>query len=433
VSAAAHINVYNGTLLDEIIHEQKLSRELVKRAAREIFVIIKEGLVRDGVVRINHFGSFKLKRMASRKGRNPQTGESITIPGHAKVIFSPCKALREMIQPIHPKPIPIPSAEPTQIKKNVKRVAVQSIPELIPEPALLKIESEATTFIEPVSEDDTQGKRKTGGHEKLIYFGIATTIIAVVAMKSMPNRVEILSTSINLPPVAQLQEKPVVGSFTSPVMDVELAAQPESEPEQLQMGSTQSEIQKEESASSTEMVTVTTFDEPTSKIEEVVIEPVETSAHAMTEVLTPAPVVITQIQPVNNFFFTERPYKLQGGNSLWRLSKNFYREPLYWPHIFFANADTINNPDKLREGRTIIMPTLEGEPGSLTFNDREKIAEGYFLVYTFYKESGHADAFFALLEAKRYSAEVVERKRHTLTLSAVENILLDQQKVVANL
>ncbi|MCW8888921.1 MAG: LysM peptidoglycan-binding domain-containing protein, partial [Gammaproteobacteria bacterium] len=133
------------------------------------------------------------------------------------------------------------------------------------------------------------------------------------------------------------------------------------------------------------------------------------------------------------FFFTEQPYKLQSGNSLWRLSKRFYSEALYWPHIYYSNSDTISNPDRLREGRTITMPTLEGAPGNLTSNDREAIAEGYFLVYTFYKKSGHRDAFFALLEAKRYSAEVVERKRHTLKLSAVENIMLDQQEMVAKL
>ncbi|MCW8824926.1 MAG: HU family DNA-binding protein, partial [Gammaproteobacteria bacterium] len=201
MNASAYPNVYHGTLLDEIIHEQKLSAELVKKAAREVFAIIKEGLVRDGVVRINHFGTFKLKRVATRKGRNPQTGETITIPGRAKVIFSPCKALREMIEPVHAKPIPIPKPVTEAIKPAAAaRVAVQPVPELIPEPALLKTESEANIAIERIDDFDEEPpqQRKRGRQEKLIYFGIAATIIAVIAIKSMPrDRVDTLSDSVN--------------------------------------------------------------------------------------------------------------------------------------------------------------------------------------------------------------------------------------------
>lgn len=193
MSASAYPNIYNGTLLDEIIHEQKLSADLVKRAAREIFNIIKEGLMRDGVVRINHFGSFKLKRVAARKGHNPRTGETITIPARAKVMFTPCKALREMIEPVHKKPIPIastkiksvPTVAPQKEKPTPPPVALVT-PTAESAPALLKTDDRTSTAVEQINDIEealSETPHKRGRTEKLIYIGIAATIIAMVAIK----------------------------------------------------------------------------------------------------------------------------------------------------------------------------------------------------------------------------------------------------------
>ncbi len=471
MSATTFPNVYHGTLLDEIIHEQKLSRELVKKAAREVFAIIKEGLLRDGVVRINHFGSFKLKRVAARKGRNPKTGEAITIPGRAKVIFTPCQALREMIEPVHAQPIPVPTPVAAAVQvKQPKREEVQPFPEPMPEPALLKIESEASSAIERISDSEEEEQvaesRRGGGREKLIYFGIAAAIIAVVAIKSMPRKVETQPQPVAAPPateiareitvvepivVTELEIQPaetvsapvipesVVDMTAAALAKPELAAEEEVESELAQIIAIQSaqqrvelEVSAEKDSLALEESSFRTEEEAADQIQQPIeVQPI--SEIAIEEVALAETPAVKQPQVATEFFFTERLYKPKAGNSLWRISRHFYTEPLYWPHIYYANPDTITNPDKLREGRAITVPTLEGGPGSLTTNDREGIAEGYFLVYTFYKGSGHPDAFFALLEAKRYSAEVVERKRHTLTLSKIENIMLDQQEVVANL
>lgn len=463
--------------------------------------------MRDGVVRINHFGSFKLKRVAARKGHNPRTGETITIPARAKVIFTPCKALREMIEPVHKKPIPIASTKtessstvaPQKARPKPKPTPVaQAVP--TSEPALLKTDDRTSTAVEQIDDIEealTETSHKRGRTEKLIYIGIAATIIAMVAIKSMPRKSESPVQPLTASPtseisvvepvvITELELKPEEATMStsetpSPVEDkveqqpLEAPVAEESESELAQIIASQSSQQRieleastapaissqivnEEEAELSQTVTekqqisdeepapeitaqspATTVDSPEpvsdvvvekhQPVEEVVAETiVETPVSTVTEAISGKPMPVEDV-----LFFTERPYKLQAGNSLWRLSARFYKEPLYWPHIFYTNADSITNPDKLREGRTITMPTLEGGPGNLTGKDRDGIAEGYFLVYKFYKNSGHADAFFALLEAKRYSADVVERKRHTLTLSKIENIMLDQQKVVANL
>ena len=44
------------------------------------------------------FGKFSVKKMAAREGRNPTTGESISIPAKKKVKFVAQKALKDAVQ-----------------------------------------------------------------------------------------------------------------------------------------------------------------------------------------------------------------------------------------------------------------------------------------------------------------------------------------------
>lgn len=49
-------------------------------------------------ITISGFGSFKVVERAEQKGRNPQTGKSITIPAHNVVKFKPGKNLYNKVQ-----------------------------------------------------------------------------------------------------------------------------------------------------------------------------------------------------------------------------------------------------------------------------------------------------------------------------------------------
>lgn len=58
---------------------------------------IKKELQNSGKATITNFGSFRVKDVAAREGKNPQTGESILIPAHKKVTFRPYKKLKESV------------------------------------------------------------------------------------------------------------------------------------------------------------------------------------------------------------------------------------------------------------------------------------------------------------------------------------------------
>ncbi|WP_029898076.1 HU family DNA-binding protein [Desulfohalovibrio reitneri] len=59
--------------------------------------ILVKGVSSDETVRLPNVGTFSLKLRARRTGRNPQTGEQITIPAKRIVKFNSSKGLDEVL------------------------------------------------------------------------------------------------------------------------------------------------------------------------------------------------------------------------------------------------------------------------------------------------------------------------------------------------
>ena len=62
-----------------------------------VFYLIGHELLSGGTVSIDRFGTFKVVDRAERSGRNPRTGEEITIPAHKSVTFSAYKPLKAAV------------------------------------------------------------------------------------------------------------------------------------------------------------------------------------------------------------------------------------------------------------------------------------------------------------------------------------------------
>lgn len=62
-----------------------------------IFEIIKGKLENGENVKISGFGSFTVRDKKARRGRNPQTGEEITIAARRVLSFKPSNVLRKHI------------------------------------------------------------------------------------------------------------------------------------------------------------------------------------------------------------------------------------------------------------------------------------------------------------------------------------------------
>jgi integration host factor subunit alpha len=60
-----------------------------------VFEILKETLEKGEKVKISGFGTFMVKEKNSRKGRNPQTGDGITITARNVLTFKPSQVLKK--------------------------------------------------------------------------------------------------------------------------------------------------------------------------------------------------------------------------------------------------------------------------------------------------------------------------------------------------
>lgn len=92
-----------GTLV-EIVSQDKAakfgSRAEAERAINAVLDGIRKGLLDkkgDGKVQIVGFGTFAVKKRAARKGRNPKTGEPMTIKASKTVSFRPGKELKQKL------------------------------------------------------------------------------------------------------------------------------------------------------------------------------------------------------------------------------------------------------------------------------------------------------------------------------------------------
>jgi len=59
--------------------------------------IIKDTLAEGETVKVSGFGSFVVKEKNDRRGRNPQTGEDITIDARRVLTYKPSKMLKDAI------------------------------------------------------------------------------------------------------------------------------------------------------------------------------------------------------------------------------------------------------------------------------------------------------------------------------------------------
>lgn len=74
-----------------------LRMEEIERVTEVFFDEIAQRLTEGGRVDIRGFGSFSTRERASRRGRNPSTGEAIDVPAKRVPYFKPHKEIRVLL------------------------------------------------------------------------------------------------------------------------------------------------------------------------------------------------------------------------------------------------------------------------------------------------------------------------------------------------
>ncbi len=84
-------------LVEEVSRTTRLARREAEKVVDTVFAAIVESLKDGQKVELRGFGSFRLRRRRSRRGRNPRTGAAVEVPPKTVPYFKPGKELRSLI------------------------------------------------------------------------------------------------------------------------------------------------------------------------------------------------------------------------------------------------------------------------------------------------------------------------------------------------
>jgi len=90
-------NLTRKELAESIAERMGFSQSSCSDIVDNFLAVMKQQLLAGGSIKLVHFGTFSLRDKSPRKGRNPRTGDAITIRKRQTVSFRPSKQLRELI------------------------------------------------------------------------------------------------------------------------------------------------------------------------------------------------------------------------------------------------------------------------------------------------------------------------------------------------
>ena len=84
-------------LVNVVAAETNIAKKDVDAVVNATIKAITDALKENDKVAIIGFGTFEVKATSEREGRNPKTGETITIAAAKKPVFSASKALKDEV------------------------------------------------------------------------------------------------------------------------------------------------------------------------------------------------------------------------------------------------------------------------------------------------------------------------------------------------
>jgi len=90
--------VNKAELVAVVAEKANMTKKDAERAINATVEAIQEALAKDDKVSLVGFGTFEVRRRAARKGRNPKTGEEISIEATRVPAFRAGKGLKDVIK-----------------------------------------------------------------------------------------------------------------------------------------------------------------------------------------------------------------------------------------------------------------------------------------------------------------------------------------------
>ena len=86
-----------GDLINKVAESAGLTQAQAKTAVNSVFESVSDSLAGGDKVTLVGFGTFSVSHREAREGRNPATGQTITIAAKSNVKFKPGKELTDSV------------------------------------------------------------------------------------------------------------------------------------------------------------------------------------------------------------------------------------------------------------------------------------------------------------------------------------------------
>ena len=336
-----------------------------------------EALKTEKQVKINGLGTFKLQAVAPRKSVDVTTGSEITIEGYNKVSFVPEAGVKELIEKVEAgeavealEPIqklgaqadeivdilgdlgelpkeekaeePVEEAAPVEEPKEEEPIVAE--PVIAEVPAEEPKEEEQKEEVEPLIVLEKPAKKKNYFLRALLIFFIILLILCVVGYFFLRKQVcewfDILKEKVDKIELFNKSSAPSEEVEAAAAEDELVLEVPEEAAEQVaESEAPKAEVQKDQKAEAKPVATKK--EEPKkAKYEELLL----------TEEIT------------------------EGSRLAW-ISRKYYGHPDYWPYLYDANRDRIDNPSNVPVGTQIRVPKLTKAQRDMTSSEYLRLKE----------------------------------------------------------
>ncbi len=329
-------------IVEELAAKTDSSQSLCHDFVTNLTEIVVNSAMESGKASITNFGSFKVVDVAARNGVNPQTGESIVIPAHQRLSFTPYKALESTVN------ASFSHLEATVIEDDTSpKPSSAAKAELVV--TSLKEESEANE--ETVKEESVKpeppvfkrpGKEEKAGNIQNVLLVVVVLLMVVVGLWFFVFR--------------ETSEPEIVEPVTPPP-PVEVPADPTPNPPPAADQTAIENDSPDESSSSN-----------------IADAPVEEK---------PA------IQEENETRDTSE-YLVGKDDWIYDIARKTYQNPNFWPLIFEANYSASQDPDLIIPGKELTVPALQNSQNP-TPEDRNRLASAHRVVSEAYANAGKSE------------------------------------------
>ena len=318
-----------------------------------------EALKTEKQVKINGLGTFKLQAVAPRKSVDVTTGNEITIEGYNKVSFVPEAGVKELVEKVEAgeavealNPIQKLGAQADEIvdilgdlgelpkeekaEEPVEETAPVEEPKeaepIVAEPVIAEVpaeepkEEEQQEELEPLIVSEKPAKKKNYFLRALLISFIILLILCVVGYFFLRKQVcewfDILKEKV--------EKIELFNKCSAPSEEVESAAAED----------------------------------------ELVLEVPEEAAEQVAE--SEAPKAEVQKAKYEELLLTE---EITEGSRLAWISRKYYGHPDYWPYLYDANRDRIDDPSNVPVGTQIRVPKLTKAQRDMTSSEYLRLKE----------------------------------------------------------